>query len=438
MDFLSQIKSTITENTIANLTTFLGEEMSAVNSAFSLCANTLIAGLLKYAHSDIELNDLIKVLNDGGHTGEILNNFEAFTNDFEKTQLLVTIGGNISNHFLGNKVPLLVEKIAEISEVRKTTANSLLCLSAPIVLGFVGKLIKDKNLDFVGLRFYFNEINNNVINALPPAINNVLQFKKISYQSTSTLVDEINKNHSNLTTKKNNWGLFLPWIILALAGLSVIYYAKFRTKIVNTIEITKPLQKEPSAEELRPEDFMPNPSSNQTNQKNIVPVPEASDLKNDSKETQLITIPDSKKQTENLNSEKTRKQKPKFNNSTDKIEAPEKTKNRNLHQITNSQKNVYLKSNPKGWDTFSLPIFKNNSAEINNKSEINPIIYQLKNAQKTIKISPLYTSNRTLTIDRAYALREILIENGIPEQQIEISSSLEGSNTNGIVFKIQN
>ncbi len=438
MDFLSQIKSTITDNTIANLTTFLGEETSAVNSGFSLCANTFIAGLLKYAHSDVELKNIIKVLNDGGHTGDILDNVEAFTNDFEKTQLLATIGGNISNHFLGNKVPLLVEKIAGIAEVRKTTANSLLSLSAPIVLGFIGKLIKDENFDVAGLRNYFKEINDNVVNALPPAINNIFQFKKISYQPTSPLVDEKHINNSNRTPKKTNWGLILPWIILALAGLSVLYYAKFENKSENTSEIIKPLQKDSAAEELRPEDFIPEPSSNQTNQKNIVPAPETSDLKNDNKDTLPTTIPDSKKQTENLKSEKIQQQKPKLNISKDDAEVSEKSTKSSFQQKTNTQKNVTQNSTPKGWDTFSLGIFKNKSAEITNKAAINSLINQLKNSSKTIKISPLNAGNRTLSGDRAYALREMLIENGIPEYQIKISSSLAGSNTNGIVFKIQN
>jgi hypothetical protein len=186
MDFLSKIKSNISAKTVENLASFLGENLPEVESGLGLSLNSFFAGLLKYADSDVELTNIINVLNDGGHTGDIFNNIESFSSNFEKTQLLVTIGNNISAHFLGKKVPLLVEKISDISEVRKTSAASLLSLSAPIILGSIGKTMKEGNLDLAGLRNHFKDINEGVINALPPAINNIFQFKKTSNNSYPT------------------------------------------------------------------------------------------------------------------------------------------------------------------------------------------------------------------------------------------------------------
>jgi outer membrane protein OmpA-like peptidoglycan-associated protein len=40
--------------------------------------------------------------------------------------------------------------------------------------------------------------------------------------------------------------------------------------------------------------------------------------------------------------------------------------------------------------------------------------------------------------DRAYALRDVLIENGISENQITISSAVSGENPNRIVYRIVN
>ncbi|MCP9769025.1 DUF937 domain-containing protein [Lacihabitans sp. LS3-19] len=442
MDFLSQIKSNVTDKTISNLATFLGEETSAVASGFSLCTNSFVAGLLKYAHSDVELKNIVNILIDGGHTGDILNNVEAFSGNFEKTQLLVTIGSNISSHFLGNKVPLLVEKIAGISEVRKTSANSLLSLSAPIVLGYIGKLMKDKNFDISGLRNYFREINDNVINVLPPAINNIFQFKKISTQQNSKVVLEKSIVEKARTSKKTNWGLILPWVILAIAGFSVLYYAKFGNKSNKKGGIITPMYKDSTAEDLRPEDFMPDASSNDTSKINIVPVPVNSDLKTDEKNSVSNTVPDSKDQPEIKKTESVLPEKPKSVTSKDtdkitqKVENPKTTTS--IQQKTDTESKAIKNITPSGWNTIFSNIFKNNSAEINNKSGVNSIFSQLKNSSKTINISPLNTGNRRLSEDRAYALREMLIEKGIPESQIEITSSLSGSNANGIVYKIQN
>jgi hypothetical protein len=83
-------------------------------------------------------------------------------------------------------------------------------------------------------------------------------------------------------------------------------------------------------------------------------------------------------------------------------------------------------------------VFKKNSAEITSFTLVNTIVNQLINSSKTIKISPLAGRDRTLGEDRAYALRDVLIENGISENQITISSAVSGENPNRIVYRIVN
>ena len=102
MGFLNSIKEKISEKTLANLSSYLGEKDADVSSGLNLSLNTFMSGLLSSSKTEADAQKIIKVLEDGGHTGEILNNLEGFTGNFEKTQLLVTIGNNIANHFLGN------------------------------------------------------------------------------------------------------------------------------------------------------------------------------------------------------------------------------------------------------------------------------------------------------------------------------------------------
>lgn len=427
MDFLSKIKNTITAKTVENLSTFLGENASDVESGLSLSLNSFIAGILKYAHSDIELKNVINVLNDGGHTGDILNNIESFSSNFEKTQLLVTIGNNISSHFLGNKVPLLVEKISGISEIRKTSASSLLSLSAPIILGFIGKTMKENNLDLAGLRGHFKEINDPIINSLPPAINNIFQFKKNvstpvpANLPSSKLSKEKPKSESNI-----KWGMILPWIILGIAGLSVLYFAKFDKK--ESVENAAAIISEKPQTDLIPEDFLPDTSvASLPTEKNVVPV-QAEEKPEET--TKVInsapqTTPTEPKAVEKVVSKPVEKKEP---------QSPVKTKE---EDSSNKKTEVEIKT-PNGWSTLSGNAFKRNSAEISSSSLVNNLVNQLKNSNKSIKISPLSSGNKTLAEDRAYALREILIEKGVSEDQISVSSTLSGSNPNGIVYRISN
>jgi outer membrane protein OmpA-like peptidoglycan-associated protein len=430
MDFLSKIKNTITTKTVENLATFLGENTANVESGIGLCLNSFMAGVLKYGHSDVELKNIINVLNDGGHTGDILNNIESFSSNFEKTQLLVTIGNNISSHFLANKVQLLVEKISAISEIRKTSASSLLSLSAPIVLGFIGKTMKENNFDLVGLRNHFKEINEPIINSLPPAINNIFQFKKTvntpvpgNLQSSAVVKKEKTKS-------KVNFLVILPWLILGIAGLSVLYFAKFAKKETTDMPVATITEK--PQDDLIPEDFLPDSSvANLPVEKNIVPIPSevkpepiqkpADEVKNSPETTQKPSVAEVKKE---LSKPAEKKETTSLVNNTK--ETP---------TIKNSESEI---KTPAGWSAINGTAFKKNSAEISNSTMINGIISQLKNSNKNINISPLSSGNRTLAEDRAYALREMLIEKGISEDQINVSKSISGSNPNGIVYRISN
>ena len=430
MDFLSKIKNTITAKTVENLATFLGENTANVESGIGLCLNSFMAGILKYGHSDVEIKNIINVLNDGGHTGDILNNIESFSSNFEKTQLLVTIGNNISSHFLANKVQLLVEKISGISEIRKTSASSLLSLSAPIVLGFIGKTMKENNFDLVGLRNHFKEINEPIINSLPPAINNIFQFKKTVNTPVPGNLQSSPVVNKEKTKSKVNFLVILPWLILGIAGLSVLYFAKFAKKETTDMPVATITEK--PQDDLIPEDFLPDSSvANLPVEKNIVPIPyevkpepiqkPADEVKKSPETTQKPNVAEVKKE---LSKPAEKKETTSLVNNTK--ETP---------TIKNSASEI---KTPAGWSAINGTAFKKNSAEISNSTMINGIISQLKNSNKNINISPLSSGNRTLAEDRAYALREMLIEKGISEDQINVSKSISGSNPNGIVYRISN
>ena len=442
MDFLTQIKSTISAKTVDNLASFLGEKPSDVESGFGLSVNSFMAGLLKYAHSDIELKNILNVLNDGGHTGDILNNLESFSGNFEKTQLLVTIGNNIVTHFLGNKTSLIVDKISGISETKKTSSTSLLSLSAPIVLGFIGKTVKEKNLDVAGLRNHFRDINSSVINALPPAISNIFQFKKLTNEvkETKTIKEKVEKVEKVKTSKSDGirWGVILPWIFLALAGLGVLYYAKFR-KPKAEVAVETPVFKE-KEEKLIPQDFLPDSTvANLPPEKSVVPVNvEKVEKPTESETTQTPT--NQIKKVEDKTKIKTSESNPTKNQPKDvkpiveKAKVPE-PKTKQVEQVNSTTTTSSL---PSGWNSVSGNVFRKNSAEITNASGISSIVSSLRNNSKKIRISPLSEGNRTLGEDRAYALKDKLIEKGIDPERIEIGSTQKGSNPNGIAYRISN
>jgi len=123
------------------------------------------------------------VLKDGGHTGEILDDLPSLLGNFDKTQLLITIGSNIFNYFSGNKSNGIVEKLSTLNGIRKTSASSLVGLAAPLVLGALGKVVGREGLGVSGLTRLLSEQREIVFGALPPAIANLLNIQKCQFPS---------------------------------------------------------------------------------------------------------------------------------------------------------------------------------------------------------------------------------------------------------------
>jgi OmpA-OmpF porin, OOP family len=433
MGFLNSIKEKISEKTLANLSSYLGEKDADVSSGLNLSLNTFMSGLLSSSKTEADAQKIIKVLEDGGHTGEILNNLEGFTGNFEKTQLLVTIGNNIANHFLGNKSNQIIQKLSDIAEIKKTSASSLLSISAPIALGFLGKKVKENNLNAAGLFAYFQEINEGVINALPPVFTNIFQEKKEVTSSTVKASKKEVKVEKKVKSVKKESSIkmeqVLPWVLLILAGIISLYFYSQKNKDskVDLSEITVVKEKK---EDLVPEDFLPDGSTlGELPEKNVVDAANAENAlkplgNNDAQASSPANV------VPEVSSLLSPPQK--------KVEAPkEVTKPAYKPQVEATVKEQPAKKSiPSGFSGLNGSAFRRNSAEVSALADIKNIMNKAKESNKTVTISPLKGGNARLAEDRAYAIREKMIELGLPQSQVKVGSSVSGSDENGVVYKL--
>jgi hypothetical protein len=428
MELIQDLKDKISIKTIENFAGFLGESTNDVESGLLLSLKAFLAGLMKFANTEPQQQNIINVLNDGGHTGDIFRNIENFSDNNEKTQLLVTIGNNIVNHFLTSNTISLVEKIAKISEIRKTSASSLLSLAAPLVLGYVGKHVRENSLDHKGLGLWFNQYSDSIFQSLPPAIGNILSFKKSEPELELKIKEENNTlQESKPLIKKSsiNWGALIPWLFLGVAGAYALIYWYSNNKLKNNLHITIPVLKE-KKQDLSPEDFLPDSTVSEL-------PPEVNIVSPKIESKVLDVIPkETPKQTE-TSTIKTQDQK-------DKTPSP---------VLNDSEKNLKIqnkevvgkepaKSNvPAGYRSIDNSSFVKNSAEISINSLINILVKELNSdSGKKLTILHLKGLKGTLAEDRAYSLEGLLIENGVDPSQITVSKSANGSNPSGVAYKI--
>ncbi|MFT4734185.1 MAG: OOP family OmpA-OmpF porin, partial [Arcticibacterium sp.] len=147
MEIINSLKSRIGEAEEEKICQFLGESIESVDKSFDLILNAMLGGLKEIAQRNGDASAVLKVINDGGHSGDLTDNLLGLFGNSNKMKLLITIGNNINSHFFGNNIVKVINKITSLGGISKTSAVSLFSLAAPLVLGVMGKNIKIENLD---------------------------------------------------------------------------------------------------------------------------------------------------------------------------------------------------------------------------------------------------------------------------------------------------
>lgn len=414
MSLLNNIKGSISDTTVHNLSGYLGEDFNGTRLGLDLGINAFLASVIKFVGSEKSAKNLLNILSDGGHTGDIFNNIESFSGNLEKSKLLETIGSNIANHFFSSNTSKIGDWISDMAGIKKNSSASLLNFSAPLVLGFLGKTVREKNMNSTDLKAYLYDEGEEVSAGLPMSVTSLLNLPKFtkaksSPQKHNTAVSELNKDEQR---KESNLGMILPWILLFLVGALIYYFASVNSKKrkLEKAEITA------VADTLHPEEFLPLDS---------VKMNESDSAKDEIKtevEKPIVTVtppPVIEKKTEPAKVETVGKR-------VETAKTKEKKTPADIKVLNNT---------PSGYTQISGGAFSKGSAEIVLKSSLQVLTAQLKSSGKKITLTPLKGAGR-IGEDRAYAIRDFLLESGVPLSQIEIGSSKTGNNESGLAFKI--
>ncbi len=419
MDILGLIKDKLTDSVIEKVSGFLGEHPEKIGPALNSAVPIVMGGIIRSASTEEGAGKVMDVLKDGGHTGEILDDLPTLLGNFDKTQLLITIGSNIFNHFSGNKGNSIVEKLSTLNGIRKTSASSLVGLAAPLVLGAIGKVVDKEGLGVSGLSKLLGEQRETVFGALPPAIANQLNFKS----ATPAVVSETNAQpkEEKKANQTSNFGSWVPWVLIALLFLGVLgYFWKFRKqKSTDTIknEVT----------------VLPKQDSTYVSDSAFVASPV--DTINTFESTEIAKTGESKSTEKDKKKEEKVEKTPTIEKKVEEIKETPKT---NIFDNNASTASISEQLKSKSWVRLNTD-FKKKSAEISSKGQLDDVAKYLKNNRKSKAViaGGSQSSGGTLAEDRAYAVLGALLDKGVSENQLSVQSSTVKSINAKVVVKIK-
>lgn len=151
MNLLNLLKYQLGSSLTGQLSAFLGEDPKKVQSALDATLPAILSVFVKKAVDKTGADSIMNTIRQGNHDGSMLNYLTGLFSGGSSTNSLMSSGDVLANQFLGNKRNVLTEAISSFSGTQRTSAASLVKLCMPLILGVIGKQVKNQNLDVTGL-----------------------------------------------------------------------------------------------------------------------------------------------------------------------------------------------------------------------------------------------------------------------------------------------
>ena len=228
MNLLDGVKSLLGTQGIESIAGMLGENTHNTQMAANSGVATVLASLMQNAASGDGSGaaSILKMITSGGADASALSNLGN----------LASGGGSIIASLLGGQSSGIADLLGSITGVKSSSANSIMSMVAPILMGLVSKQVGTGGVG--GLMNLLMGQQSAVKAALPSGISSLMNFDKFdassvlstftgqasSIVSTATnVVNEVKEEVAEAAAGGMNW---LPWILGALGILAALWFFK--------------------------------------------------------------------------------------------------------------------------------------------------------------------------------------------------------------------
>ncbi len=188
INLLDMLKDQIGDAVISQAGSFLGAENSGIKSAMNAALPSILGSMISSGSTSQGAKELMEMITKGGHDGSAFDNLGSMFGGGDATSNFLNSGSGILKSLMGNKLGSVVDIISSVSGLSKGSSSSIMSMAAPLVMGMVGKYIKSKALDAMGLSKFLGSQSQYVADALPAGMGNLLGF---SMPNTSGMGDKV-------------------------------------------------------------------------------------------------------------------------------------------------------------------------------------------------------------------------------------------------------
>ena len=237
-NLLDLVKGQLSDTLLSKAAGFLGEDSSITSKAMGLILPSVLGGMANKAADANGATQLFDLMKSQDNSSDIFGSLGTLLGGGSATQGLLDSGGGIVNALFGNKTSGIASVIASAVGMKSGSASSLMSIAAPILMNVIsqklgGGATSSSLVSLLGSQLPFLK------NAgLPSALTSALGLTNLNLNTPSVPMAKVE-------TEEGGFGKFLPWLLVAAAGLAAFYL--FKTCNVKTPETPKIAIEQPAA-----------------------------------------------------------------------------------------------------------------------------------------------------------------------------------------------
>lgn len=236
---LDGVQEFLTPSFLSRVSNQTGESEAAISKGFTAVVPTLLALIANRSSDTGFMSRLVSLASNTSSDPEVLARTpRAVITDDASVDSGTGIGGWLSGLLPGgtSSVSTMTNAVARYSGLRASSAMSLLSIGGPLVLGYIGRMMRSDNLDGAKLAQRLSAERGTLAAALPAGFNAFIPGSTMTAADIATAPDmTVRRTRDVVEHQRKGMGWLWP-LALILLGLAALLWwsSRARTPVTST------------------------------------------------------------------------------------------------------------------------------------------------------------------------------------------------------------
>ena len=229
ISLLDSIRAYLTPELISGASSAVREPESATRTALNSSVPSVLAGLTHLSSSPEGVSKLGNLVRDGAFA-PVADNASTLFGGGTPTTNMMSAGQQLLGNIFGENSSSVTDMLARNSGIRSSSASSLMGMTAPLVLGVIGKYASSQGLNASGIASLLRGQKESIFGALPAGMSQLIGLagprvvppSTNNYRDTSTAVRDVPKQTYSAAPTVPSAAGSKKWLWIALIALAAL------------------------------------------------------------------------------------------------------------------------------------------------------------------------------------------------------------------------